>query len=128
LAACLFVVTRVLTISFPLCLQLDILRPLVLPLLTSPFVGATAAFDCCRELAACLPGELAASALPLACSLRLVMLTEKVSGHPGPTGMLAINFLLASCCCLTVWKAGSAGRISQQGWRPESGAGESACC
>ncbi|KAL4444093.1 hypothetical protein ABPG75_011830 [Micractinium tetrahymenae] len=58
--------------------KLDILRPRVLPLLTSPFVGAAAAFDCCRELAACLPGgELPGAALPIACSLRLVMLTEK---------------------------------------------------
>lgn len=59
-------------------MQLDILRPRVLPLLTSPFVGSGAAFDCCRELAACLPGgELPSAALPIACSLRLVMLTEK---------------------------------------------------
>ncbi|KAL4419436.1 hypothetical protein ABPG77_006363, partial [Micractinium sp. CCAP 211/92] len=58
--------------------KLDILRPRVLPLLTSPFVGSGAAFDCCRELAACLPGgELPSAALPIACSLRLVMLTEK---------------------------------------------------
>lgn len=61
-----------------LALQLDILRPRVLPLLTSPFVGAGAAFDCCLELAACLPGnELAEAALSIACSLRLVMLTER---------------------------------------------------
>ena len=58
--------------------HLDGLRERVLPLLASPLVGATAAFDCCRQLAACLPGELGVAALPLACSLRLVMLTEKV--------------------------------------------------
>jgi hypothetical protein len=61
--------------------QLDSLRPLVLPLLTSPLVGSTAALDCCRELAACLPGpDLSGAALPIACSLRLVMLTQKVGG------------------------------------------------
>jgi hypothetical protein len=58
--------------------KLDVLRPLVLPLLTSPLVGATAAFDCCRQLAACLPGQLAAAALPVTCSLRLIELTEQV--------------------------------------------------
>ncbi|EFN56582.1 hypothetical protein CHLNCDRAFT_144295 [Chlorella variabilis] len=57
--------------------ELDTLRPLVLPLLTSPLVGATAAFDCCRQLARCLPGELGGAALPLACALRLVMLTQQ---------------------------------------------------
>ncbi|KAI3427088.1 hypothetical protein D9Q98_007027 [Chlorella vulgaris] len=57
--------------------KLDVLRPLVLPLLTSPLVGATAAFDCCRQLAACLPGQLAAAALPVTCSLRLIELTEQ---------------------------------------------------
>lgn len=60
----------------PPLLQLDSLRPLVLPLLASPFVGASAAFDCCRTLAGCLPGAaLAGAATPIACSLRLVELT-----------------------------------------------------
>lgn len=63
--------------------QLDVFRPLAFPLLTSPLVGATAAFDACRTLAGCLPvPELSSAALPLACSLRLVMLTQK-----------------ARCCC-----------------------------
>ena len=56
--------------------QLDALRPLVLPLLRSPFVGGGAAFECCAALAGALPGDLSSQARTIACSLRLVMLTE----------------------------------------------------
>ncbi|PRW50843.1 Translational activator GCN1 isoform A [Chlorella sorokiniana] len=58
--------------------QLDVFCPLAFPLLTSPLVGATAAFDACSTLAGCLPvPELSGAALPIACSLRLVLLTQK---------------------------------------------------
>eukprot|EP00887_Chlorella_sp_A99_P001204 scaffold14.g1204.t1 len=57
--------------------QLGTFGPPVLPLLTSPLVGGSAAFDCARRLAACLPGELARAAQPLAASLRLVALTQR---------------------------------------------------
>ena len=80
-----------------LCLQLDVFRPLAFPLLTSPLVGATAAFDACRTLASCLPvAELSGAALPIACSLRLVMLTQKVGCK-------------VLCCCKCVVMLGGVG-------------------
>jgi hypothetical protein len=80
--------------------QLDGLRPLVLPLLTSPLVGARAAFGCCRQLAACLPGELGGAALPLACSLRLAQLTEKVGA--GRRGRVCTGVARRQCGHLTM--------------------------
>lgn len=82
-------------------------RPLAFPLLTSPLVGATAAFDACRTLAGCLPVvELSGAALPIACSLRLVMLTQKASLGVGGWDIRsqseALGFGLR-WCKLAVW-------------------------
>ena len=89
---------------------------LVLPLLGSPLVGESAAFEAVRSLAECLPGVLGQHGLSVARALRLVELDLRGTSwkYSPPLRPLTQEKLMCAGCfkslevlcppCMRVWK------------------------